>query len=195
MIKENGPQLHNYLKEINAETFGSHDLLTVGETWGATTDNAKLYSGKDRNELNMVFQFEHMDLDKTPGKRRWDLQRLELTALKSALSKWQYALDEDAWNNHDLPRIVSRWGDDGEYRKESAKMLGTLLHGMKGTPYIYQGEEIGMTNARFESIDDYIDLETQNAYKTRIEEGFSKEDIMHSFYMKARDNARTPMQW
>ncbi|SER94163.1 Maltogenic Amylase, C-terminal domain [Gracilibacillus ureilyticus] len=200
LIKENGPKLHDYLQEMYLNTFGKHDLLKVGETWGATTENAKLYSDPNRKELNMVFQFEHMNLDKIPGKRRWDLKKLELVELKQVLSKWQYALDQEGWNslfwnNHDLPRIVSRWGNDREYRVESAKMLATLLHGMKGTPYVYQGEEIGMTNAAFNSIDDYIDIETQNVYKERIKAGFSEEEIMESFYMKARDNARTPMQW
>ncbi|WP_332634721.1 glycoside hydrolase family 13 protein [Halalkalibacter flavus] len=199
-IKENGPKLHEYLQEMYKETFGKHDLLTVGETWGATTENAKLYSDPEREELNMVFQFEHLQLDKIPGKQRWDLKKLELIELKQVLSKWQYALDQNGWNslfwnNHDLPRIVSRWGNDREYRVESAKMLATLLHGMKGTPYVYQGEEIGMTNAAFDSIDDYIDIETQNIYKERLAAGFSEEEIMKSFYMKARDNARTPMQW
>ncbi|MFS0661348.1 alpha-glucosidase [Niallia alba] len=200
LIKENGPKLHGYLQEMYHNTFGKHDLLTVGETWGATTGNAKLYSDPKRKELNMVFQFEHMQLDKIPGKQRWDLKKLVLVELKQVLSKWQYALDQEGWNslfwnNHDLPRIVSRWGNDREYRVESAKMLATLLHGMKGTPYVYQGEEIGMTNAAFDSIDDYIDIETQNIYKERIKAGFSEEEIMRSFYLKARDNARTPMQW
>ncbi|KWW21268.1 glucohydrolase [Peribacillus simplex] len=200
LIKENGSKLHDYLQDMYRNTFGNHDLLTVGETWGVTTENAKLYSDPKRKELNMVFQFEHMQLDKVPGKQRWDLRKLELVELKNVLSKWQYALDQEGWNslfwnNHDLPRIVSRWGNDREYRVESAKMLATLLHGMKGTPYIYQGEEIGMTNAAFTSIEDYIDIETQNIYKERMAAGFNEEEIMKSFYMKARDNARTPMQW
>ncbi|MFJ7754654.1 glycoside hydrolase family 13 protein [Peribacillus muralis] len=200
LIKENGSKLHEYLQDMYRNTFGNNDLLTVGETWGVTTDNAKLYSDPKRKELNMVFQFEHMQLDKVAGKQRWDLRELELVELKHVLSKWQYALDQEGWNslfwnNHDLPRIVSRWGNDGQYRVESAKMLATLLHGMKGTPYIYQGEEIGMTNAAFTSIDDYIDIETQNIYKERMAAGFDEEEIMKSFYMKARDNARTPMQW
>ncbi|WP_057914788.1 glycoside hydrolase family 13 protein [Peribacillus muralis] len=200
LIKENGPKLHDYLQDMYRNTFGNHELLTVGETWGVTTENAKLYSDPKRKELNMVFQFEHMQLDKIPGKQRWDLRKLELVELKHVLSKWQNALDQEGWNslfwnNHDLPRIVSRWGNDRQYRVESAKMLATLLHGMKGTPYIYQGEEIGMTNAAFTSIEDYIDIETQNIYKERMAAGFDEEEIMKSFYMKARDNARTPMQW
>lgn len=200
MIKENGPKLHEYLREMNEKSFGKHDLLTVGETWGATPEVAKLYSNPKRNELSMVFQFEHISLDKIPGKRKWDLKPLDLRDLKRVLSKWQTELDGEGWNslfwnNHDLPRIVSRWGNDKEYRVESAKMLATLLHGMKGTPYIYQGEELGMTNIRFESIDMYDDIEIHNMYKERIARGYKHEDIMESIYAKGRDNARTPMQW
>ncbi|EGT3616665.1 alpha-glucosidase [Clostridium perfringens] len=200
MIKENGPKLHEYLREMNEKSFGKHDLLTVGETWGATPEVAKLYSNPKRNELSMVFQFEHISLDKIPGKRKWDLKPLDLRDLKRVLSKWQTELDGEGWNslfwnNHDLPRIVSRWGNDKEYRVESAKMLATLLHGMKGTPYIYQGEELGMTNIRFESIDMYDDIEIHNMYKERIAQGYKHEDIMESIYAKGRDNARTPMQW
>lgn len=200
MIRENGPKLHEYLREMNEKSFGKHDLLTVGETWGATPEVAKLYSNPSRNELSMVFQFEHISLDKIPGKRKWDLKPLDLRDLKRVLSKWQTELDGEGWNslfwnNHDLPRIVSRWGNDKEYRVESAKMLATLLHGMKGTPYIYQGEELGMTNIRFESIDMYDDIEIHNMYKERIAQGYKHEDIMESIYAKGRDNARTPMQW
>ncbi|WP_100489311.1 glycoside hydrolase family 13 protein [Sporolactobacillus pectinivorans] len=199
-IKENGPKLHHYLREMNEHTFGPADLVTVGETWGATPEIGHLYTDAGRKEINMVFQFEHMNLDKQPGKHRWDLKKLVLIDLKDVLSKWQNSFSEDGWNslfwnNHDLPRIVSRWGNSREYRELSAKMLATLLHGMKGTPFIYQGEEIGMTNADFESIDDYPDIETQNMYKERIASGFSEEEIMQSIHMKARDNARTPMQW
>ncbi|MDN3955052.1 glycoside hydrolase family 13 protein [Sporolactobacillus laevolacticus] len=199
-IKENGPKLHDYLKEMNEYTFGPANLITVGETWGATPEIGHLYTDAGRKELNMVFQFEHMNLDKQPGKHRWDLKKLDLIDLKDVLSKWQDSFSEDGWNslfwnNHDLPRIVSRWGNDREYRELSAKMLATLLHGMKGTPFIYQGEELGMTNTNFESIDDYPDIETQNMYKDRLATGFSKEEIMQSIHMKARDNARTPMQW
>lgn len=200
MIRENGPKLHEYLREMNEKSFGKHDLLTVGETWGATPEVAKLYSNPSRNELSMVFQFEHISLDKIPGKRKWDLKPLDLRDLKRVLSKWQTELDGEGWNslfwnNHDLPRIVSRWGNDKEYRVESAKMLATLLHGMKGTPYIYQGEELGMTNIRFESIDMYDDIEIHNMYKERIAQGYKYEDVMESIYAKGRDNARTPMQW
>ena len=200
MITGNGPMLHEYLQEMNKESFGKHDLLTVGETWGATPEIAKLYSNPERNELSMVFQFEHIGLDEIPGKSKWDLRKLELADLKRVLSKWQTELDGQGWNslfwnNHDLPRIVSRWGNDKEYRVESAKMLATLLHGMKGTPYIYQGEEIGMTNVKFATIEEYNDIELKNMYNERIENGYAHEDIMKSIYAKGRDNARTPMQW
>lgn len=200
MITGNGPKLHEYLQEMNIEALAGNDLLTVGETWGATPDIAKLYSNPARNELSMVFQFEHIGLDQVEGKEKWDVKPLELLELKKVLSKWQTALGEEGWNslfwnNHDLPRIVSRWGNDAEYRVESAKMLATLLHGMKGTPYIYQGEELGMTNIRLDNIEDYNDIESINMYKDRISKGYSYEEIMNSIYKKGRDNGRTPMQW
>ncbi|WP_194189943.1 glycoside hydrolase family 13 protein [Clostridium chrysemydis] len=201
-IKENGPKLHEYLKEMNKETFGDKDLLTVGETWGATPEIAKLYSSEEEKELSMVFQFEHISLDKIPGKRKWDLKKLDLRDLKRVLSKWQIELKSNGWNslfwnNHDLPRIVSRWGKDDSEKSRvlSSKMLGTILHGMRGTPYIYQGEEIGMTNIKFKDIEDYDDIEIKNMYKERIALGYSHKDIMESIYAKGRDNARTPMQW
>ena len=199
-ITSNGPKLHEYIKEMNKKTFGGKDLLTVGETWGSTIEIAKQYSNPDDSELSMIFQFEHILLDQQPGKEKWDLKPLELLDLKKALSRWQTGLEGTGWNslfwnNHDLPRIVSRWGNDKEYRVESAKMLATLLHGMKGTPYIYQGEELGMTNVRFESLDEYKDIESLNMYKERKEKGYSHEEIMESIYTKGRDNARTPMQW
>ena len=200
MITGNGPKLHDYLQEMNKAALEGNDLLTVGETWGATPEVAKLYSNPERHELSMVFQFEHIGLDQIEGKEKWDLKPLELLELKKVLSKWQTELEGQGWNslfwnNHDLPRIVSRWGNDKEYRVLSAKMLATLLHGMKGTPYIYQGEEIGMTNVVFDSIDEYNDIELLNMYKERISEGYKEEDIMKSIYAKGRDNARTPMQW
>lgn len=200
MITGNGPKLHDYLQEMNKAALEGHDLLTVGETWGATPEIAKLYSNTKRKELSMVFQFEHIGLDQIEGKEKWDVKPLDLLDLKKVLSKWQTELEGEGWNslfwnNHDLPRIVSRWGNDREYRVESAKMLATLLHGMKGTPYIYQGEELGMTNVRFEDINEYNDIETLNMYKDRISKGYSHDEIMASIYAKGRDNARTPMQW
>lgn len=200
MITGNGPKLHEYLQEMNKAALEGKDLLTVGETWGATPDVAKLYSNQGRKELSMVFQFEHIGLDQIEGKEKWDVKSLELLDLKKVLSKWQTELEGQGWNslfwnNHDLPRIVSRWGNDKEYRIESAKMLATLLHGMKGTPYIYQGEELGMTNVRFDDINDYNDIESLNMYKDRLSKGYSHNEIMESIYAKGRDNARTPMQW
>ncbi len=200
MITGNGPKLHEYLQEMNKAALEGKDLLTVGENWGATPDVAKLYSNPERKELSMVFQFEHIGLDQIEGKEKWDVKSLELLDLKKVLSKWQTELEGQGWNslfwnNHDLPRIVSRWGNDKEYRIESAKMLATLLHGMKGTPYIYQGEELGMTNVRFDDINDYNDIESLNMYKDRLSKGYSHNEIMESIYAKGRDNARTPMQW
>ena len=199
-IKENGPRLHEYLQEMNRETFGEKNLVTVGECWGADIEKGKLYSDPERKELDMIFQFEQMLLDQVPGKSKWDLKPLELKQLKQVFAKWQDALEGKGWNslfwnNHDLPRIVSRWGNDKEYRVESAKMLATVLHGMKGTPYIYQGEEIGMTNCPLLSVEDLADVESRNMYYERKQMGYKEEDIMNSISTKARDNARTPMQW
>lgn len=199
-IKENGPKLHEYLQEMNRETFGGKNLMTVGECWGADIENGSLYSDPKRKELDMIFQFEQMLLDQVPGERKWDLKPLELKQLKQAFAKWQKALEGKGWNSlfwnsHDLPRIVSRWGNDKEYRVESAKMLATILHGMKGTPYIYQGEEIGMTNYPFSGIEDFFDVESVNMYRERKQMGYPEEEIMKSLCAKSRDNARTPMQW
>ena len=199
-ITSNGPMLHAYLRELNANTFGGTDLVTVGEAWGATVQNAPIYSDPRGKEFSMVFQFEHIGLDQIPGKAKWDLAPLQLSALKEVLTKWQVGLHGKGWNslfwnNHDLPRIVSRWGNDGAYRQESAKMLATLLHGMQGTPYIYQGEELGMTNVVFPTIDDYRDIETLHMYRDRMAAGYDEADVMRSIHAKSRDNARTPMQW
>ena len=195
----NGPRLHEFLRELSRETFQTGDLVTVGEAWGATTELAKLYSNPDNSELSMVFQFEHICLDQIPGKEKWDLAPLPFRKLKEVFGRWQRELygkgwNSLFWNNHDLPRIVSRWGNDNEYRVESAKMLAILLHGMQGTPYIYQGEELGMTNIRCQ-LEDYRDIETLNLYRERLEKGYEKAEIMDSIYAKSRDNARTPMQW
>ena len=198
-ITNNGPRLHEFIQEMSRETFQKGNLITVGEAWGANPELAKLYSNPDGSEFSMVFQFEHIGLDQQEGKGKWDLAPLPFLKLKEILNKWQTSLhgcgwNSLFWNNHDLPRIVSRWGNDREYRAESAKMLATLLHGMQGTPYIYQGEELGMTNVRYE-IGEYQDIETRNLYQERIEQGYPEEEVMQSIYAKSRDNARTPMQW
>ena len=199
-ITSNGPKLHEYLQEMNKATFGDKDLLTVGETWGATPEIAKLYSNPERHELSMVFQFEHSLLDNEPGKEKWDLNPLDVMELKAVLSKWQTELGEEGWNslfwnNHDLPRIVSRWGNDKEYRVRSAKAFAILLHMMKGTPYIYQGEELGLTNTPVASIEELDDIESINMYHDRVSRGFSIESIMASLNAKGRDNARRPIPW
>ena len=199
-ITSNGPKLHEYLQEMNKATFGDKDLLTVGETWGATPEIAKLYSNPERHELSMVFQFEHSLLDNEPGKEKWDLKQLDVMELKTVLSKWQTELGEEGWNslfwnNHDLPRIVSRWGNDKEYRVRSAKAFAILLHMMKGTPYIYQGEELGLTNTPVASIEELDDIESINMYHDRVSRGFSVESIMTSLNAKGRDNARRPIPW
>ncbi|MFR7475314.1 alpha-glucosidase [Frisingicoccus sp.] len=198
-ITANGPRLHEFIREMSREVFRGKDLITVGEAWGATPELAKLYSNPDDSEFSMVFQFEHIVLDQEEGKEKWDLAPLPFLKLKEILNRWQMELSGRGWNslfwnNHDLPRIVSRWGNDGEYRVESAKMLAILLHGMQGTPYIYQGEELGMTNALY-AIEDYRDIETRNMYRERLEKGYDAADIIASIHAKGRDNARTPMQW
>lgn len=199
-ITNNGPMLHHYLKEMTRNCLKGTDLVTVGEAWGATPELAKKFSNPDGSELSMVFQFEHICLDQDPNGEKWDLRPLPFCALKQILSKWQMELYNEGWNslfwnNHDLPRIVSRWGNDSdEFRELSAKMLATILHGMQGTPYIYQGEELGMTNACLD-ISECKDIETLNLYHERMQAGCAHEDIMVSIHAKGRDNARTPMQW
>ncbi|MFD1032286.1 glycoside hydrolase family 13 protein [Metaplanococcus flavidus] len=195
----NGPKIHDYLQEMNSEVLSKYDIVTVGEMPGATVTDAIQYTGKERREVNMIFTFEHMGLDQASGEK-WDLKPLQLTDLKYNLEHWQNALHNKGWNslywnNHDQPRVVSRFGNDMEYRVESAKMLAACLHFMQGTPYIYQGEEIGMTNVRFEGIDEYQDIETRNMYAEKSLQGVPHEKIMESIYVKGRDNARTPMQW
>ena len=199
-ITANGPRLHEFLRELSRETFQRRPgLVTVGEAWGANVERARLYSNQDGSELSMVFQFEQMGLDQQPGGEKWDLAPLPLVRLKESFAHWQQGLYGQGWNslfldNHDLPRIVSRWGDDGKWRVRSAKMLATMLHGMQGTPYIYQGEELGMTNIRL-PIEQYVDIEIHGMYAERIARGDNPADVMASIYAKGRDNARTPMQW
>ncbi|QTJ42256.1 alpha-glucosidase [Dolosigranulum pigrum] len=200
LVTADGPKLHDYLQEMNEATFGHRDVLTVGETWSATVQNAKQYSNPDGSELSMVFQFEHILLDQQDDGEKWDLKPLNLVDLKRTLAKWQTELGDEGWNslfwnNHDTPRIVSRWGNDEEYRQESAKLFAILLHLMKGTPYIYQGEEIGMTNYEMASLDDIYDIESINMYHERLAAGYSEADILTSINAKGRDHARTPMQW
>lgn len=195
----NGPRVHKYLQEMNREVLSKYDIMTVGETPGVDTESAKLYVNSDRNELNMLFQFELMDIDSGWGGK-WDVKPWKLSTFKKIMYKWYEGLKEKGWNslylnNHDQPRMVSRFGNGKEYRQESAKMLATLLHTWQGTPYIYQGEEIGMTNVRFEDISEYRDIETLNMYNEKIRQGVPVETIMKSIYAKGRDNARTPMQW
>ncbi|HAS8348283.1 TPA: alpha-glucosidase [Vibrio vulnificus] len=198
-ITGNGPRLHPLLQEMNRATFGDKDLLTVGETWGATPEIAKLYSDPERHELSMVFQFEHITLTWQHGDK-WNPIPLDLKQFKHVLTKWQTELSNQGWNslfwnNHDLPRVVSKYGDDQRYRVESAKMLATALHFLKGTPYVYQGEEIGMTNVAYESLEQYKDIETLNFYKVKTESGVSHQHMMDAIHENSRDNARTPMQW
>lgn len=198
----NGPHVHEYLQEMNREVLSRYDLLTVGECSGLTVEQACRYANSEGTELSMAFQFEHMDLD--GGETfKWNLRRMDLVELKQVLSKWQNGLDGKAWNslywcNHDQPRIVSRLGDDrtSQMREQSAKALALCLHMMQGTPYIYQGEELAMTNASFASLEDFRDVESLNAYRELTESGqIDPETMLDYLRFKSRDNARTPMQW
>ena len=196
----NGPHVHEYLQEMNHRVLSKYDLITVGEAPCTSVEDAQKYTGFDRDELNMVFTFEHMDVDADNGLK-WTDKKPDLVELKKVFSKWQTGLDGVGWNslylnNHDQPRMVSRFGDDRKYWKESAKMLAICLHMMQGTPYIYQGEEIGMKNIEFQSIEECNDIEAINAYKEYTSDGrISPEDMMRYINKKGRDNARTPMQW
>ncbi|MBB4577839.1 oligo-1,6-glucosidase [Rhizobium aethiopicum] len=199
-LVKDGPHLHDYLQEMNAKTFGSRDILTVGEAWSATPGAALLYSGRERRELSMIFQFEHVTQQWDAVYGKWRPKPFDLVNLKTVLSKWQLALSEDGWNslfwgNHDLPRAVSRYGNVSGYHVESAKMLATVLHLLKGRPFIYQGEEIDMTNVPFTSIEQYRDIETINMHRLHVEAGLSPEEFIRGANENGRDNARTPMQW
>ena len=193
----NGPHVHEYLREMNKRVLSRYDIMTVGECAGVTIEEAKRYASLDGSELNMVFQFEHVGLD-YDEHGKWTTKRIDLRELKKNLSKWQTELEGKAWNslfldNHDQPRIVSRLGDESPL---SAKCIATFLHFMKGTPYVYQGEELGMTNCRFGSLDNLRDIEEINAYHELVEGGkMSFEELMAGIESKGRDNARTPMQW
>lgn len=199
LISTNGPKLHAYIQEMNQKTFGQHDLLTVGEAWSANPEIAKLYSNPARHELSQIFQFETTFSDQA-GDDKWHTKELDIPYLKRTLVKWQKALGDEGWNslfwdNHDLPRAVSQYGDDRIYRIESAKMLAIVLHLLKGTPYVYQGEELGMTNCPVQDISEVNDIESQNMYAEEISKGAQKEDLLAKINKKGRDNARTPMQW
>ncbi len=198
-----GPRLTEYLSEMQREVLSHSDILTVGEAVMATTEHAIDLTNEETGHLNMLFQFEHMDLDRDPDSMsaKWALKRWDLLDLKRVMTRWQRDLEGKGWNslylsNHDQPRSVSRFGDDGYYRVQSAKLLGTFLHMLQGTPYVYQGEEIGMTNVRFPSIDDYRDIETLNMYREFVHDrGIDPDTVMAGIHAKSRDNARTPMQW
>ncbi|CCJ91539.1 Glucan 1,6-alpha-glucosidase [Cronobacter turicensis 564] len=199
-IMANGKHLHVLLRQMHDATFGPRDSLTVGEAWSATPEDALLYSDPERRELSMVFQFEHIKQTWDEKAGKWRSRPFELPRFKAVIDKWQTALADRGWNslfwsNHDLPRAVSKFGHDGEFREVSAKMLATALHCLRGTPYIYQGEEIGMTNVRYSTIEEYRDIESLNFYRELIAGGLTHDEMMTGIYANGRDNARTPMQW
>ena len=199
----NGPRLHEFIHEMNREVLSKYDCMTVGEAPGSTPEVARLFTDPEREELNMIFTFEHMNIDRIPGSvnRKWALKPFDLRELKRVMTQWQNKLYGKGWNalyfeNHDQPRVISRWGNDTTYREECAKAYATVLHGMQGTPYVYQGEELGMTNVYFDKLEDYRDVESFNAYKEMTETGgVSHEEMMGYLKKIGRDNARTPMQW
>lgn len=201
-VSANGPHVHEYLQEMRQKALNNADTITVGECSGVTLEEAKKYARSDEKELNMVFQFEHMDVDSDEKAGKWTTRKMNLRDLKKILTRWQKGLQDIAWNslyweNHDQPRSVSRFGNDSdEYREISAKMLATCIHMMQGTPYVYQGEELGMTNCPFNTLDNFRDLESINAFHELTEQGkMTEEDMMAAISYKGRDNARTPMQW
>ena len=201
-VSANGPHVHEYLQEMRQKALNNADTITVGECSGVTLEEAKKYARSDEKELNMVFQFEHMDVDSDEKAGKWTTRKMDLRNLKKILTRWQKGLQDIAWNslyweNHDEPRSVSRFGNDSdEYREIAAKMLATCIHMMQGTPYVYQGEELGMTNCPFNTLDNFRDLESINAFHELTEQGkMTEEDMMAAIGYKGRDNARTPMQW
>lgn len=201
-VSANGPHVHEYLQEMRQKALNNADTITVGECSGVTLEEAKKYARSDEKELNMVFQFEHMDVDSDEKAGKWTTRKMDLRNLKKILTRWQKGLQDIAWNslyweNHDQPRSVSRFGNDSdEYREISAKMLATCIHMMQGTPYVYQGEELGMTNCPFNTLDNFRDLESINAFHELTEQDkMTEEDMMAAIGYKGRDNARTPMQW
>ena len=201
-VSANGPHVHEYLQEMRQKALNNADTITVGECSGVTLEEAKKYARSDEKELNMVFQFEHMDVDSDEKAGKWTTRKMDLRDLKKILTRWQKGLQDIAWNslyweNHDQPRSVSRFGNDSdEYREISAKMLATCIHMMQGTPYVYQGEELGMTNIYFDKLEDYRDIESINYFKEFTESGLmTPEHMMKCLMLRSRDNARTPMQW
>ena len=201
-VSANGPHVHEYLQEMRQKALNNADTITVGECSGVTLEEAKKYARSDEKELNMVFQFEHMDVDSDEKAGKWTTRKMDLRDLKKILTRWQKGLQDIAWNslyweNHDQPRSVSRFGNDSdEYREVSAKMLATCIHMMQGTPYVYQGEELGMTNCPFNTLENFRDLESINAFHELTEQGkMTEEEMMAAIGYKGRDNARTPMQW
>lgn len=195
-----GPRIHEFLQEMNREVFSKYDVMTVGEMSSTTIDHCIRYTNPENRELNMTFNFHHLKVD-YPNGEKWAVAPFDFLALKRILSEWQVRMHEGGgwnalfWCNHDQPRIVSRYGDDGTYWKESAKMLATAIHLMQGTPYIYQGEEIGMTDPKFTDIRDYRDVESLNMYRILLEQGKSEQEVLDILQRKSRDNSRTPMQW
>ncbi|WP_409252024.1 alpha,alpha-phosphotrehalase [Bacillus sp. SCS-153A] len=195
-----GPRVHEFMNEMNKEVFSQYDIMTVGEMSSTTIDHCIKYSNPERNELSMTFNFHHLKVD-YPNGEKWTVADFDFLQLKDILSTWQREMHKGGgwnalfWCNHDQPRIVSRYGNDGEYRNLSAKMLATTIHMMQGTPYIYQGEEFGMTNPKFTSIEEYRDVESINIFNILKEEGKSEEEILEILRHKSRDNSRTPVQW
>ncbi|QOR68777.1 alpha,alpha-phosphotrehalase [Cytobacillus suaedae] len=195
-----GPRVHEFFREMNEEVFSKYDIMTVGEMSSTTIENCIKYTNPERNELNMTFNFHHLKVD-YPNGEKWTKAEFDFLALKKILSTWQVEMHKGSgwnalfWCNHDQPRVVSRFGDDDTYHKESAKMLATTIHLMQGTPYIYQGEEFGMTDPKFDTIDDYRDVESLNIFNIKRQEGMSEEEIIEILKQKSRDNSRTPVQW
>ncbi|MCO6541069.1 MAG: alpha-glucosidase [Lactobacillus sp.] len=195
----NGPRVHEFIREMNEKVLSKYNIMTVGETPNTTSEQALLYVGENRKELNMVFQFDHMHLDYGINGK-YSTTHYKLNELKQVFTEWEECMNKDGWNslywsNHDQPRAVTRFGNDSTYRFESAKMLGTLLHMMKGTPFIYQGEEIGMKNPDYKSIKEYKDVEAISSYKSLKLSGMKETKALNILHLKARDNARSPMQW
>ncbi len=195
-----GPKIHEYLKEIHKEAFGENELLTVGEMSSTSLENCVRYSNPQEKELSMAFSFHHLKVD-YPNGEKWVKAPFDFVELKRILSKWQIGMYEGNgwnatfWTNHDQPRALSRFGDDKNFHEKSGKMLATVLHGLQGTPYVYQGEEFGMTNPYFDKIEKYQDVESKNMYKILRDKGLSEEEVLDILMQKSRDNSRTPVQW